>query len=99
MWDAELSIVPRTIPTIISKEAIIAAQDFVNVCCQHAAYISGRRKVDDEIGQLTAGIILGLPLLHVMCLTCINATVFNQSIGSLASSSGEALSIIDIMAA
>ena len=33
----------------ITKEAIEAAIDFVDVCCQQAAYIAGRGKIEDEI--------------------------------------------------
>ena len=53
--DQQGPITVHTVLATISKEAIIAAQDFVNVCCQHAAYIAGRGQIDDEISQLTAG--------------------------------------------
>lgn len=39
----------------ISKEAILAAQNFVQTCCQHAAYVAGRGEIDDEIGLLLTG--------------------------------------------
>ena len=44
-----------TIPSVISTEAIIAAQNFVDTCCQHAAFIAGRGLVDDEIDHLVSG--------------------------------------------
>lgn len=44
-----------TIPSTISKDAIIAAQNFVDTCCQHAAFIAGRSKIEEEISQLTSG--------------------------------------------
>ena len=53
--DEQGPITVRTVPATISIEAIIAAQDFVNVCCQHGAYIAGRGKIDEEISQLTEG--------------------------------------------
>ena len=30
----------NTIPQMITREAILAAKDFVNLCCQHAAFIA-----------------------------------------------------------
>ena len=42
------------IPPTISKDAIIAAQNFVDTCCQHAALIAGRGRVEDEISQLSS---------------------------------------------
>lgn len=44
------------VPSVISKEAVITAQNYVDTCCQHAAFIAGRGKVDDEISQLISGI-------------------------------------------
>ena len=38
----------------LSGNAINAAKNFVETCCQHAAFIAGRRDVD-EIKSLTAG--------------------------------------------
>ena len=42
------------IPSIISEECVCAAQDYVDTCCQHVAYISGRRSIDDEIKSLSS---------------------------------------------
>ena len=43
------------IPSTISKEAIVAAQNFVETCCQHAAFMAGRDKVEAEISELITG--------------------------------------------
>ena len=43
------------VPETISETAIIAAQKYVDTCCQHAAFIAGRGKLEDEINQLTSG--------------------------------------------
>ena len=37
------------VPDIISQEAIKAAINFVEVCCQHSAYISGHGQIDNEL--------------------------------------------------
>lgn len=37
------------LPSTISDQAINAAIDFVEVCCQQTAYIAGRGKIHDEI--------------------------------------------------
>ena len=44
-----------SIPSTISKEAIVAAQNSVETCCQHAAFMAGRDKVGAEISKLIAG--------------------------------------------
>ena len=41
-------VVEEVLPTI-QVEAIIAAKNFVSICCQHAAYIAGRGDIEDEI--------------------------------------------------
>lgn len=38
----------------ISVDAILAAQNFVDVCVQQTAYIAGRRKISDEINAFTS---------------------------------------------
>ena len=43
------------IPSTISKEAIVAAQNFIETCCQHAAFMGGRDKVEAEISKLITG--------------------------------------------
>ncbi len=46
---------PRTIPTQLSAGAIEAAKDFVDMCCQHVVYISGKGDIPDVILQLQTG--------------------------------------------
>lgn len=36
----------------ISIEAIEAAKDFVDVCCQHTAFVAGRGEIQDAILNL-----------------------------------------------
>ena len=48
---------PDDVPTEISEEAIIAAQDFIDVCCQHTASIAGRGSIPEAIQQLVKGMI------------------------------------------
>ena len=40
---------PQSIPESISEEALKAAQDFVEVCNQHTAYLAGRGLIEDAI--------------------------------------------------
>ena len=49
---------PDDIPDTISELAIIAAQDFVDVCCQHTAFVAGRGDIQDAIQQLQLGLIM-----------------------------------------
>ena len=37
---------------VISKEVLLAAINFVDTCCQHAAFIAGRGNIEDEVKQL-----------------------------------------------
>lgn len=37
------------LPDVITDSAIKAAIDFVEVCCQHTAYITGHGKIDEEL--------------------------------------------------
>ena len=39
----------QTIPTIIGHDALVAAQNFVDVCCQHAAYLAGRNSIGEVV--------------------------------------------------
>lgn len=39
----------------ITTNAILAAQNFVDICCQHAAFITGRDRIEVEIKQFTSG--------------------------------------------
>ena len=54
-----------SIPSVISIEAINAAQNFVDTCCQHAAFIAGRGLVDDEIDHLVSGAYV----MYCVCTT------------------------------
>jgi len=40
---------PHNIPLHIEENAVVAAIDFVELCIQHAMYITGRGKVQDEV--------------------------------------------------
>ena len=54
---------PHEIPKEISQKALEAAQDFVDMCCQHAAFMAGRGEIADVIQQLQTGLnnhILGI---------------------------------------
>lgn len=44
-------------PNTVSQSAIKAAIDFVETCCQHAAYIAGRRDITEEIVLVETGIL------------------------------------------
>ena len=39
----------------ISEEALKAAIDFVQICCQHAVYIAGHGKIEEELDLLGSG--------------------------------------------
>ena len=57
-WDAasdQQDTTDTNIPPIISNAAIVAAQNFVETCCQHAAFMGGCGKVDKEISRLISG--------------------------------------------
>ena len=45
----------HALPKIIAPSAIEAAIDFVKVCCQHPAYITGCGTIDHELEILEAG--------------------------------------------
>ena len=47
---------PDNIPTELCEEAIVAAQDFIDVCCQHTAFIAGRGSIQEAIQQLVKGL-------------------------------------------
>ena len=40
---------PGNIPEVLSEDAMIAANNFVSVCLQHAALISGRGLLEEAI--------------------------------------------------
>ena len=39
----------------ITEEALEAGIEFVELCCQHTAYITGRGKIDEEVTLMEAG--------------------------------------------
>ena len=39
------------LPTLINADAIAAAINFVQVCCQHTLYITGRQLIADEVNK------------------------------------------------
>ena len=43
------------LPEVISESAIEAAIDFVEVCCQQTAYITGRGDIKNELDLIEAG--------------------------------------------
>ena len=43
------------VPSTISEQAIRAAIDFVDVSCQHTAYIAGRGEIEDEVKNIITG--------------------------------------------
>ncbi len=45
----------ESLPDVISEQAVIAAIDFVEVCCQQTAYIAGRGEIEKEIKLIEAG--------------------------------------------
>lgn len=47
--DDEIIIPAATLPTTITEDALKAAINFVEVCCQHTAYITGRQTIENEI--------------------------------------------------
>ena len=52
---SESDALVEAIPDIISEQAIVAAIDFVEVCCQQTAYIAGRGEIQEEIKHIDAG--------------------------------------------
>jgi len=45
-------VTPHNIPTQIDDNAVVAAIDFVELCIQHAMYITGRGKIQDEVESI-----------------------------------------------
>ena len=46
---------PDNIEVEISDQALLAATDFVDVCCDHASMITGRRCISDEAKNSSKG--------------------------------------------
>lgn len=51
----------------ISDKAIEAAINFVEVCCQHTAYITGRANINQELDLVRAGILF-VRLLYTLAM-------------------------------
>ena len=49
---------PGNIPDVLSENAMIAANDFVSVCLQHTALISGGGLIEDAIKQAEAHMLV-----------------------------------------
>ena len=47
-------IIVSELAQTIKPKAIVAARNFVDVCCQHAAYIAGRGDIEDEIENIAS---------------------------------------------
>ena len=47
--DYESIKVAESIPLVITEEAILAAQNFVTVACQHGIFLAGRGKIEAEL--------------------------------------------------
>jgi len=39
----------ETLPTLITPKTMKAAINFVDVCCQHTAYVTGRQTIENEV--------------------------------------------------
>ena len=49
------SVESDNIPENITQMAMDAAIDFVEVCCQHTAFITGRGNIDEQLHDLDTG--------------------------------------------
>ena len=47
--DDEATVITAPLPTTITEDALKAAINFVEVCCQHTAYVTGRQTIEKEI--------------------------------------------------
>ena len=70
---------PESIPEMISENAVKAADCFVDLCLQHAAYLSGRGDFQDAVddiqqGLFTSIIVLGLTSKLYLCISCSSLT-------------------------
>ena len=65
---------PQDIPTVISDGAIKAAEDLVDVCIQHAAFLAGRGDVDTLIEEMAKGIDMTACLTDIRILCSLSIT-------------------------
>lgn len=42
-------VIATTLPTVIGADALKAAENYVDVCCQHTAYLTGRQLIEHEV--------------------------------------------------
>ena len=47
---------PLKIPVTLSEEAVKAAENFVELCVQHAAYLAGRGAIEEAIQAMHPGL-------------------------------------------
>ena len=47
---------PHNIPETISEDAMKAADNFVDLCLQHAAYLAGRNTISEALDNIQEGI-------------------------------------------
>lgn len=66
------------IPENISQMAIDAAIDFVEVCCQHTAFITGRGNIDEQLHDLDTGKLLHSGGGEGVALRVTSAFNYNQ---------------------
>ena len=64
---------PHNIPAKVGEDAMKAAISFVDLCIQHAAYITGRRRIQDEVESVYQ-IMQGM--IALMCI--VLQKVFNK---------------------
>ena len=50
----EMEVSPE-IPLVITEKAIVAAQNMVDVACQHCIYIAGKSSISEELKRLSSG--------------------------------------------
>lgn len=50
------SIDSEHIPLVITEKALTAAQNFVEVACQHAAFLAGRGNIEAELKHFSTGL-------------------------------------------
>ena len=64
---------PHNIPAKVGEDAMKAAISFVDLCIQHAAYITGRGRIEDEVESVYQ-IMQGM--IALMCI--VLQKVFNK---------------------
>lgn len=60
---------PHNVPTKIQENAVKAAINFVDLCIQHAAYITGRGRIQDEVESVYQ-IMQGATFISSCILAC-----------------------------